>query len=330
MSKYILKRILMMIPVLLGVAFLIFTINHLTPGDPVYFLLGMDVSPEQYAAKRAELGLDKPFFIQFFIYIKDIVTRFDFGTSFQTSRSVTTELMGRFPVTLRLGLSGILVAVLIGVPFGVISATKQYSISDRIVTMGSLVFASMPDFWYAIMMILLFALKLKWLPANGIDSWQSWILPIAAVALPPVAGFTRMTRSTMLETIRQDYIRTARAKGLTEGVIVMKHALKNALIPIMTIIGIQTGNVLAGAVVIEVIFSIPGMGSLMREAIAAKNYPVIMGGVLLVSICISIINLVVDILYAFMDPRIRAEYTITKIGRHKRKPTSQAVTGGGK
>lgn len=312
MAKYILKRILIMIPVLLGVLLIVFTLNQMTPGDPVVNLLDTNYTQEQYDAKKAELGLDKPFLTQFFIYVKNIVTKFDLGTSYQTRRSVTQEILERFPTTIKLGVLGICVTVIIGIPFGIISATKQYSPLDYGVTVGSLFFASMPNFWMAMMMIIIFALNLKWLPASGTTSWKNWIMPVLAQGLGPVAMVTRMTRSSMLEVVRQDYIRTARAKGMTEAAIIRKHALKNALIPVVTVVGMQLSTIVAGSVVLESIFSIPGIGMLMMTAINNRNYPEIQGCVVFLSISICVMNLIVDILYAFIDPRIMAQYTTGK------------------
>ena len=247
--------------------------------------------------------------LHIYLYVKNIVTKFDFGTSYQTKRAVSKEILERFPTTLKLGLLGILVTVAIGVPSGVISATKQYSILDYIVTVISVFFASMPGFWMALMMMLLFSLRLGWFPASGLDTWKGWVMPALSVGLSPVATVTRMTRSSMLDVIRQDYITTARSKGLAEGVVIRKHALRNALISVITIVGMQLGLIMAGSVVVEAIFSVPGLGSLILDAINNKNYPVIQGSVLFLSLSISLMNLIVDVVYGFVDPRIKAQYS---------------------
>ena len=309
MAKFIIKRILWMIPIMLGVLLIVFTITHFTPGDPVVALLGSNYTQEQYDMKEAELGLDKSFPEQFVSYVVGVVTEFDLGTSYQTNRAVRDELFDRFPTTITLGIIGVIITVIIGVPFGIISATKQYSVLDYGVTTVALFFASMPNFWMALMMIILFSLNLKWFPATGLESWKSWVLPALAVGLSPVATVTRMTRSSMLDVVRQDYIRTARAKGLPERKVITKHALKNGLIPIITVVGMQMSTIVAGSVIIENIFAIPGIGSLLMSAINNKNYPVIQGGVLLLSLSVCIMNLLVDIIYAYVDPRIRAQYT---------------------
>ncbi len=309
MVKYIVKRLLWMIPVLLGVVFIVFTINHFTPGDPVQALLGSNYTQEQYDAKEAELGLDQPFFVQFYRYVKGIVTHFDLGTSYQSKRAVRDELLSRFPTTLKLGLIGVLITAILGIPIGVVSATHQYSAMDYAVTVLSLFFASMPNFWMALMMMILFSLKLKWFPASGLADWKGWVLPALALGLSPIASVTRQTRSSMLEVIHQDYIRTAKAKGLSDRAVLYRHALKNALIPVVTVIGMQISLIVAGSVIIENIFTIPGIGSLLMSAINSRDYPVVQGTVLLLSLCISVMNLAVDLIYGFIDPRIMAMYS---------------------
>ena len=324
MVKYILKRVLMVIPVLLGVVLLVFTICEFTPGDPVYSIIGTNVSQEVYEAKKAELGLDRPFLVRYVDYVVGIVTEFDFGVSYGTGRNVGTELMGRLPQTFKLGIASILLSVIIGIPLGVLAATKHNSMRDRVIASGSLVFASIPDFWNGIMLMLFFALYLGILPATGTDSWKGYILPIVSLGLPPVASLTRMTRSSMLETIRQDYIRTARAKGLPEGTVIKRHALRNSLIPVMTTVGALMGSTVAGSVVVETLFGIPGVGTLLRNAITTRDYPLMQGGVLMLAIWISLVNLLVDVLYAVVDPRIRAVYSA---GKTRKKAGAQPKEG---
>lgn len=317
--RFIVKRILWFIPVLLGVLWIVFTINYLTPGDPVIAILGVECTQEQYAAKEAELGLDQPYLVQFGNYIKGIVTEFDLGTSYTNKRPVGEQILERIPLTLKLGSIGILISVLIGVPFGIVSATKQYSLLDYSVTASSLFFASMPNFWLALMLILIFSHHLGWLPATGAASWKGWILPCITLGLSPISTITRQTRSSMLEVIRQDYITTARSKGMTEHDIVWKHALRNALIPIITVVGFMVSTIMGGSVIIENIFNFPGLGALMMTAINNKDYPMIMGAVLVISFFVCVINLVVDIIYAFVDPRIKAQYVSAKQKKSKTK-----------
>lgn len=318
MIKYVVKRILLLIPVFLGVTFVIFAIVRMNPADPVYAILGINITEEQYAAKAAELGLDQPFLIQYVMYIKNIVFGFDLGVSYSSGRAVSTMILERLGTTMQLGFLGILLAMCLGIPFGILSATRQYSVLDRVVTFASLIFASMPAFFSALIMMLLFSLKLKWLPASFDRSFLSWIMPVLAVGMSPVAGITRMTRSSMLDVTRQDYVRTARAKGLSERAVIFRHELKNAIIPVLTVVGMQVGSIMAGSVVAESIFNVPGMGSMISKAISDQDYNLVQGSVLFIALFICAINLVVDIVYAFIDPRIKAQYSGG--GKKKGKP----------
>lgn len=305
MAKYIVKSVLMVIPTMLLVVFIIFTINYFTPGDPVAVFFDFDYTEEQYAEKAAEWGLDQPFFTQFFHYIRNIVTRFDFGYSYYSGNSIMSELAARFPVSLRLGLISVLLTVVIGVPFGIISATRQHSALDYGVTFVSLFFAAVPGFWLSMILILIFSSRLGWLQSSGLNDWTGYIMPVAASSAQYIASVTRQTRSSMLEVIRQDYVRTARAKGVSEGSVIWKHALRNALIPVVTLIGMQAGAVIAGSAIIEAVHSFPGMGSLMMTAINNKDYNTIQAVVLLLSGVVCLINVLVDVIYAVIDPRVK-------------------------
>ena len=326
MSKYILKRLLWMIPVVLGVLLIVFFISYITPGDPVKTILGSNYTQEAYDAKTKELGLDKPFFYQYGKYVLDMVTKGDLGTSYSYGHSVSEQIWSRMGITFEIGILGVLLTIILGVPFGVLSATKQYSVLDYSVTTLSTLFAAMPNFWLALVAILLFSLKLRWLPATGFGTVQQLILPVLTNALTSVAVVARMTRSSMREVIRQDYIRTARAKGLREGTVIRRHALKNALIPVLTVVGMQMSMVMGGSVIVETIFSIPGLGAYMMAGINARDYPVINGCVVVLSLSICVMNLLVDIAYAYVDPRIRAQYERPK---KKQKTAAAAATGGG-
>ena len=316
MLRYIIKRILWIIPVMLGVLVVVFTITYFTPGDPVQTILGKASTPERYAAKAAELGLDKSYFEQLGTYIWKIVTKFDFGKSFNTNRPIATEIMARAPVTFRLNLMGLLIMVAIGLPLGMISALKQYSILDTSLTSIALIGAAIPSFILALLCLVLFGVVLKWLPLSGLNSWKSYILPVGTPAFGGVTIFLRMTRTTMLEVIRQDYIRTARAKGQKESVVIRKHALKNCLIPLATIFGGFLATLFSGSIIGETIFGIPGMGTYLYGGISARDYPIINGTVFMISFMICSINLVVDVAYSFIDPRIRSLYVSKK--REKR------------
>ena len=281
---------------------------YFTPGDPARMLLGERAEESVVEELREEMGLNEPFLVRYGTYIKGIVTEGDFGISYSTKRPVLEEILDRFPTTLLLATLSITLALLIGIVAGVIAATKQYSIFDNLATGLSLLGVSMPTFWQGLMLIIVFAVWLRWLPASGFSGPRYWILPVLAIGPSTASTIMRMTRSSMLEVLRQDYIRTARAKGQTERVVIVKHALKNALIPIITVAGLSFGGLLGGAVMAETIFSIPGLGKMMVDAINARNYPVVQGGVLFVAIVVSLVNLAVDLLYAFIDPRIKSQY----------------------
>ena len=324
MAKYIVRRLLWIIPVMLGVILIVFTIDRFSPGDPVAAELGGSYTQEQYDAKEAELGLDRPFLVQFVSYLGNIVTKGDLGRSFHTGLPVSGSIMERLPVTFKLAIISILIAVGFGIPFGVISATRQNSILDRIVTFFSLIFAAMPGFWLALMLMICFSINIKLFPASGTETWKSWVLPAVASGTSFIASITRMTRSSMLDVVRQDYITTARAKGQKEGVVIRKHALRNALIPVITTVGTQLGILVSGSVVVETIFNMPGLGSLMMTAINNKDFPVIEGCVLVLAALICIINLVTDLIYVFVDPRIMAQYTY----RGKKKKAKGCAASG--
>ncbi|MDL2327416.1 ABC transporter permease [Ruminococcaceae bacterium OttesenSCG-928-A11] len=307
MLKFIGKRLLLMIPVLIGVSFIIFSIMSLTPGDPAMLILGEGATPEALAAKRVELGLDKSFVERYLIYLFDAV-RGDFGTSYRTGISVVQEIITRLPYTLTLASICIILAVIIGIPIGVLSAVKQYSVVDIGTLTVSLLLTSMPEFFTAMLLILLFSLKLGWLPLVGIESWKSWVMPVLAGSASTIAAILRMTRSSMLEVVRQDYIRTARAKGASERQVIFHHALRNSLLPVVTVIGVNFGVALGGSIVLEQVFSIPGLGLLMINAIRTKDTPMVMAAVLFAAIIASVVNLLVDITYTFIDPRLGAQY----------------------
>ena len=314
LSRYIFKRILMMIPVVLGVIFIVFTMLYFTPGDPAKMILGYTARPEEVEALREELGLNDPFFVQFGNYIKGLVLHGDLGTSFTTGKSVTDEIVSRFPTTLLLAILGVLVSTTLGIITGIISAIKQYSLFDYCATIFGFLGVSMPSFWLGLILIIVFSVNLKWLPPSGFSTPLHWILPAITIGMGSAAIVMRMTRSSMLEVIRQDYIRTAKAKGLSNNKIIFKHALRNALIPVITVVGLQFGNLLGGALVAETIFSIPGIGKLMVDAIKERNYSMVEGGVLFIALAFSFSNLLVDVLYSFIDPRIRSQYKRKKGG----------------
>mgnify|MGYP001637834676 CR=1 FL=1 len=308
MYKYVIKRLLLTIPVLFGAVFLVFAIMQLTPGDPGSLILGITAKQADIDALNHELGADQPFFVQFFNYIKGIVCHFDFGQSYQTRLPVLNEILARFPNTFWLALWSMIFSAVVGIIFGIISAVKQYSLIDNVLTTLSMLLSAIPGFWLGLMLMLLFSLKLGWLPTNGVDTWTGYILPVVTLSLSGIASEIRLTRSTMLETIRQDYIRTAKSKGAPEKIVIFRHALKNALLPVITNMGMNFGSSLGGAVIIETVFGIPGVGMLIVSSIRQKDTPMIMGATLFLAVLFCLVMLVVDILYAYIDPRLKAKY----------------------
>jgi len=297
----------MLIPVLLGVMLLIFTLGHFMPGDPARNILGLDATPEAIEALRLQMGLDDPFLLQYFNFVINAF-QLDFGQSWLTGRDVFVEIFARFPTTMQLAGMGIVFALFMGIPLGILSATKQYSIFDFGATFIGLLGVSIPNFWLGLMMIMLFTVNLGWLPATGWTEPINWIMPTLAIGTGSAATIMRMTRSSMLECIRQDYVRTARAKGQKERIVIFRHALKNALIPVTTTAGLSFGFLLGGAVLTETIFAVPGLGREMVSAIMNRDFPIVRGGVVLIAVSFTVVNLGVDILYAFLDPRIRSQY----------------------
>jgi peptide/nickel transport system permease protein len=315
----------MMIPVLLGVLIIVFSLSYLMPGDPVLNKMPDNYTQEQYDEVKHEMGLDRPYYVQLGDYIWGVCTRLDLGTSYMTNRAVRDTIGERVWVTIRIGLLSVGVTVLLGIPFGIISAVRQKTALDYIVSILAVVLASIPGFWLALMGIITFSIKLKILPASGLSTPLHYVMPVASNGMMSLAGTTRMTRSSLLEVIRQDYIRTARAKGLKERVVIQKHALKNALIPVITMIGGQTSMVIGGSVITESIFNIPGMGSLMVTSINNRDYPTIMGITLVIAVFVSCINLLVDLAYAAIDPRIKAQFSGSSKRKKAKEPEKQGV-----
>lgn len=326
MVKYVIKRILLMIPVLLGVITLIFCINSFAPGDPATQILGTSATEEQKEALREEMGLNDPLLIQYFNYLKDLITKGSLGTSYTSKEQVSTEIARKFPVTLKLAGLCTIWSLLIGVPLGIASAVKRYSWVDNLCMSFALVAVSVPTFWLGIMMIIVFAVHLNILPSFGVDTWKGWILPVLCLSVMSIAQLARTTRSSMLEYINADFVRTARAKGQKESIVVFKHMFGNALIPIITVAGGTFAALLGGAVMMEQVFAIPGLGKYMVDAIKANNYPAVQGGVLYLAFVSSIVNLLIDLVYAFIDPRIKATFKgNSKIRIRKQKTEKQGV-----
>ncbi|MEA1975042.1 MAG: ABC transporter permease [Bacillota bacterium] len=334
MGNAIIKRILLVIPVLIGVSILAFSILHFIPGDPARVILGERATAEAVFELQEKLGLNKPLYVQYLSFMRNLL-KGDLGKSIITNESVTTELFTAFATTIELSFLAMLIAVIVGIGAGTLAAVKQYSIFDNVSMIGALAGVSVPIFWLGLLMIWLFSLKLGWLPASGRlsvsfdipritnlilidtliagnfaafkDALQHLLMPSIALATIPMAIIARMTRSSMLEVMRQDYIRTARAKGLSESVVIFKHSIRNAFLPIITVIGLQIGLLLGGAVLTETVFSLPGLGRKMYLSIMARDYPMVQGGILVIAFFFVFVNLIVDIAYMYIDPRIKVD-----------------------
>lgn len=303
MYQYILRRLLLTIPVVLGVSILVFSIIRLIPGDPARAMAGVNATPEFIQQIREQYALDQPLPVQYLRFMGDFV-RGDLGNSIFSGRTVTRELSERFPRTLSLATVSLLLASFLGISAGIVSATRRNSIFDNMSMFIALVGVAAPVFWMALMLQLLFSVQLRWLPATGMGTWRHMVLPAITLGTSSAALMARITRSSMLDVLRQEFITTARSKGLKERVVIYKHALKNALIPVVTVLGIQFGILLGGAVLTETVFAWPGVGRLLVDSILRRDYPVVQGTVMLLALLFVMINLTVDILYAFLDPRI--------------------------
>lgn len=315
MTKYILRRLAILILIAIGVAIVVLSIMELTPGDPAVMMLPDTATEEELEAFRTENGLNKPFIVRAADYIWGVFTRLDFGKSWLTSRPVIDTLLERIPVTLLIAVLAIGFASVIGVLLGVLSAVKQYSTLDYVARVSAMVFAAIPVFWLALLLMTLFSLKLGWLPASGTGSWKNFILPMLSLGIPYSARILRSTRTYMLEAVRQDYIRTARAKGVPNRVAIWQHAFKNACLPIINTIGVYVGGLLGGAVVTETVFACNGLGSFIVNSVKRKDIPAVTGGSIFLAVIFSVILLLVDIIYAYVDPRIKARYAGKKKGK---------------
>jgi peptide/nickel transport system permease protein len=331
MKWYIIKRLLQIIPVVLGVTLIAFALIHLAPGDPVRTMLGQHATQQEMDDIRAKYGLDQPLYVQYFIWLNDVLHG-DLGRSILSHEQVTTEIGSRFPNTMELAIAAMIFAVLIGVVAGIISATKQYSVADYSVMGLALFGISMPVFWLGIMLMMIFGVFLGWLPIGGridllipfqritgfmvVDSiitgngaalisvLRHLLLPAIALGTIPMAIIARTTRSSMLEVLRQDFIRTERAKGLSERKVIYKHAIRNAMVPVVTVIGLNFGLLLSGAILTETVFSWPGVGRLVIDSVYARDYPLVIGCILVFALVFVIVNLITDLLYTYIDPRI--------------------------
>lgn len=307
MLKYIGKRVLLMIPVVLGISFILFTIMEFSPGDPARIILGDYATQEQVDELREEMGLNDTFLVRYGRYVLN-AAQGDFGKSYRSNSPVVGEIAARFPVTLKISLMAIVIAVLIVIPVGIISAVKQYSFADILSTMAALLFTSIPAFWLGLLLIMFLSVQHHILPSVGSDTWKHLIMPSLSLAAAQMATIIRMTRSTMLEVIRQDYIRTAKAKGASSRRVVFHHAIKNALLPVITTVGLSVSNLLGGALIIENVFGISGLGTVMVNSVKSKDTPLLLGSVMFAAVVAGFVNLGVDVLYTYVDPRIKAQF----------------------
>jgi ABC-type dipeptide/oligopeptide/nickel transport system permease component len=304
--RYVLKRAVLALPVLVGVSVVVFVAIRLIPGDPAQLMAGQAATQEVVQQIRQSLGLDQPLPVQYLYFLRNVV-RGDLGRSLFNGAPVVEELAQRFPRTVRLALASMAVASLIGIPAGILAATRRSTWVDTAVMLVALAGVSVPVFWLGLNLILLFSVRLQWLPSFGYETWRHLVLPSLTLGAASTAVVARMTRSAMLEVLGQDYVRTARAKGLAERVVVSRHALRNALIPVVTVLGLQLGTLLSGAVLTETVFAWPGIGRLLVEAVLARDYPIIQGATLLIAATFVVLNVAVDVLYGLLDPRIRYE-----------------------
>ena len=327
MGRYILKRLLLMIPILLGICLIVLILIDVTPGDPARIVAGATATPEQYAKVREDLQLDRSFIERYVSFIGGVL-KGSFGTSFITKTDVWHDMAIRFPYTLRLAFSSVILSVIIGVPLGMMAAVNQNSWKDYLAILFSLLCSAMPAFWLALLLVQWFGVNLRWVPVSGISPWTAWILPVLSLALGYSASTARLMRSTTLEVIRQDYIVTARAKGLGQRKVLSRHVLKNSLIPVIVSVGSMFGMSLGGSLITETIYSIPGLGQYTLVGLTNRDYPVIQGSVLFLSTMFSIVILLIDIVFAFVDPRIRSQYMRAKKTKKVDEEDKKAPEGG--
>lgn len=298
----------MLIPVLIGISIFVFLLIHLTPGDPAQLMLGEGAPTHQLEALRESMGLNDPIYVQYFNWLKK-AAQLEFGHSLRSKKLVTTEILDRLPATTQLALAAIGFAVIVGIPIGVLSASKPNSWFDNFAMVGALTGVGMPVFWQGIMLILIFSVSLQWFPSSGrMGGLEYLVLPAITLGTASTASIARLTRSAMLDVLQHDYIRTARSKGLRRSTVIIRHALRNALIPVVTMIGLQFGGLMSGAVLTETIFAWPGIGRMVVEAINNKDFPLVQGTIMAFALIYALVNLLVDVTYAFLDPRLRLLY----------------------
>jgi ABC-type dipeptide/oligopeptide/nickel transport system permease component len=304
MGAYLVRRLLFSVLILWGAVTVVFVVLRLVPADPAQLILGSDATQQEVDALRASMGLDRSIVVQYWYFLTDVVHG-DFGDSYRQQTDAMGLVLDRLPATIRLAVASMTIAVVIGIPLGLVAALRVNRVTDHAVSMVSLLFQSLPGFWVGIVFILVFARQLQWLPSGGAGGLDHLVLPAVTLALPFIAILTRMTRTGLLEVINESYIQTARAKGLPERTVIFPHAMRNALIPIITVVGLQFGQLLGGAVIIETVFAWPGVGRLLIEAISQRDYNVVQAAIVVIAISFVTINLIVDLLYGYLDPRVR-------------------------
>ncbi len=330
MFKYIIRRLLLIIPVLIGAIVIIFTINYFSTTDPAMIKLGLQASdPEKLAAMRASMGLDRPYIVQLGSYFWNLLHG-NMGESYvYAGQSVASLIGARIPNTLKISLGAIILATILGIPLGLAAALKQNTIVDYATSIVAIFLNAVPGFLVGVVLMMFFSVKLGWFPVSGVGSFKHYVLPVIAAAVGPISQNSRMTRSSVLEVIRQDYVRTAKSKGISERAVISRHVLKNALIPIITMIGNSLGSAMAGSILVEMIFNIPGMGMLINSSINSKDFITVQGCVLVCAVVVSIMNLLTDLAYAAIDPRIKAQFTAgSKKDRKKDKTAPEPVKAG--
>lgn len=324
MTKYVIKKLIIVPITVLASILLIYVLVNLSPVDPVDLIMGQNGTEESMAALREELGTDKPILVQYGRYVWNLLHG-SMGRSWYTNADVWTEVRSRLPVTFKLALIVAAISIAVGTVLGVICAVKQYGIIDMGVNFVSMFFSSMPPFWIALMLLLWFSLQLRWFPSYGTGTWKHWVLPVVTLSIPNITRFTRFTRSAMLDCIRQDYIRTARAKGNKERTVIYREALRNALIPLITVAGTTIAQMMGGVIVIEQVFSIPGLGMLVISSIQKKDVPLVVGSIIVIAMIFLIITIIMDLLYALVDPRVKAKFSSQGRWLRKRRPDLQEV-----
>ena len=319
MIRYIIKRLLLTIPIIIIVAILIFSIMYITPGDPAKMILGSTATEEELQTYREYLGINRPFLVQLGEYMERVFLHFDFGTSWLSRKSIAEEFATRLPRSFAISVYSILVGALFGIPLGVLAAVKQDTFVDKFILFLSSFMHVIPNYVWALILIIIFCVKWPILPSYGADSWKCYILPCASIFIMGFTGMARMTRSSMLEVIRSDYVMAARAQGFSKRSVNYRHALPNALIPVVTNLGVQFSHALGGTMILETIFSIPGTGTYIQSAIGNRDVPIVTGTVIIMAIWFCLCMLLVDIVYALLDPRIKAQYEAQNRSRKKRK-----------